>query len=232
MQALFLRVAILSLTCSAVLLPLLLLSRRLRSRYAARTCYFLWLLLALRLLIPLSLPQAQVTVEAPGYTVSLPDPAAGTTDTVTGGGPALIPEQAAPGVAEPAAPVHRTVSVTGIAAAVWLAAGGLFLLWQLLSYAAARRALLRASRPAQEGERALLDGLRRRLGIRRPVGLFRTGRIGTPMMLGLFRPVILLPGRPMPGGELEVVLRHELAHLKRGDVAYKGLMLLDRKSVV
>ena len=37
MEALFLRVAILSLTCSAVLLPLLLLSPRLRSRYAART---------------------------------------------------------------------------------------------------------------------------------------------------------------------------------------------------
>ena len=84
MQVVFLRVAVLSLTCSAVLLPLLLLSPRLRSRYAARTCYFLWLLLALRLLIPvqLSLPRAQVTVEAPAYTLSLPAPAAGATDTV------------------------------------------------------------------------------------------------------------------------------------------------------
>lgn len=229
MQVVFLRVAVLSLTCSVVLLPLLLLSPRLRSRYAARTCYFLWLLLALRLLIPvqLSLPRAQVTVEAPAYTLSLPAPAAGATDTVGNvGGPAVLPGQAAPGGAEPAAPVHRTVSVTGIAAAVWLAVGGLFLLWQLLSYAAARRALLRAARPAEEGEVAYLETLRRRSGIRRAVGLFRTGRIGTPMMLGLLRPVILLPGRPMPGGELEVVLRHELAHLRRGDVAYKGLMLL------
>ena len=229
MQVVFLRVAVLSLTCSAVLLPLLLLSPRLRSRYAARTCYFLWLLLALRLLIPvqLSLPRAQVTVEAPAYTLSLPAPAAGTADTVGNvGGPAVIPEPAAPGGVEPAAPVHRTVSLTGIAAAVWLAVGGIFLLWQLLSYAAARRALLRAARPAEEGELALLEALRRSSGIRRAVGLFRTGRIGTPMMLGLLRPVILLPGRPMPGGELEVVLRHELAHLRRGDVAYKGLMLL------
>ncbi|BDF70726.1 hypothetical protein CE91St41_20450 [Oscillospiraceae bacterium] len=229
MQVVFLRVAVLSLTCSAVLLPLLLLSPRLRSRYAARTCYFLWLLLALRLLIPvqLSLPRAQVTVEAPVYTLSLPAPAAGATDTVgTAGGPAVLPGQAAPGGVEPAAPVHRTVSLTGIAAAVWLAVGGIFLLWQLLSYAAARRALLRAARPAEEGELALLETLRRSSGIRRAVGLFRTGRIGTPMMLGLLRPVILLPERPMSGGELEVVLRHELAHLRRGDVAYKGLMLL------
>ncbi len=229
MQVVFLRVAVLSLTCSAVLLPLLLLSPRLRSRYAARTCYFLWLLLALRLLIPvqLSLPRAQVRVEAPAYTLSLPAPAAGATDTAgTVGGPAVLPGQAAPVGVEPAAPVHRTVSVAGIAAAVWLAVGGLFLLWQLLSYAAARRALLRAACLAAEGELALLEALRRSSGIRRPVGLFRTGRIGTPMMLGLLHPVILLPERPMSGGELEVVLRHELAHLKRGDVAYKGLMLL------
>ena len=50
MEALFLRVAVLSLTGSAVLLPLLLLSGRIHHRYAAKTCYFLWLLLALRLL--------------------------------------------------------------------------------------------------------------------------------------------------------------------------------------
>ena len=49
MEALFLRVAVLSLTGSAVLLPLLLLSGRIHHRYAAKTCYFLWLLLALRL---------------------------------------------------------------------------------------------------------------------------------------------------------------------------------------
>ena len=67
MQALFLRVITLSLGCSAVLLPLLLLSRCIRHRYAARTCYFLWLLVALRLLLPVSftLPEPVVTVEAP-----------------------------------------------------------------------------------------------------------------------------------------------------------------------
>ena len=52
MEALFLRAVTLSLGCSAVLLPLLLLSRRIHHRYAARTCYVLWLLLAFRLLLP------------------------------------------------------------------------------------------------------------------------------------------------------------------------------------
>ena len=49
MEGLFLRVFTLSATTSLVLLPLLLLLPRLRHRYASRTCYFLWMLLALRL---------------------------------------------------------------------------------------------------------------------------------------------------------------------------------------
>lgn len=48
----------LSLTGSAVLLPLLLLAPRLRGRYAAGTLSVLWLVLALRMAlpVPLSLP--------------------------------------------------------------------------------------------------------------------------------------------------------------------------------
>ena len=47
MEDLLLRVLTLSAACSAVLLPLLLLARRIRHRYAARTLYVLFLLLAL-----------------------------------------------------------------------------------------------------------------------------------------------------------------------------------------
>ena len=58
MESLFVRVLTLSLTGSAVLLPLLLLAPRLRGRYAAGTLSVLWLVLALRMAlpVPLSLP--------------------------------------------------------------------------------------------------------------------------------------------------------------------------------
>ncbi len=78
MEMLFLRIVSLSLSCSAVLLPLLLLARRLHHRYAARTCYLLWLLLALRLVIPIqaALPRPAVIVEAPSHAITLDRPAA------------------------------------------------------------------------------------------------------------------------------------------------------------
>ena len=67
MENLFLRVLTLSLTVSLVLLPLLALAPRLHHRYAGRTFYVLWLVLAVRLVLPLQpvLPEPAVTVELP-----------------------------------------------------------------------------------------------------------------------------------------------------------------------
>ena len=60
------RLGYLSLTASAVLLPLLLLSTLIQKRYTAKTCYVLWLALAVWLLLPVdwSLPAPAVTPQS------------------------------------------------------------------------------------------------------------------------------------------------------------------------
>ena len=229
MEALFLRVAVLSLTGSAVLLPLLLLSGRIHHRYAAKTCYFLWLLLALRLLLPFQfpLPQPAVTVETPVYPVSLPASAVTADTHMTGpgaGGSAGNP--AAPEPVPQERSTVRQVSLTALGAWVWAAGTAGFLLWQAVSYAVARRSLLRRSLEAGGAAESLLESLRAELGVTGRAALRRAPGLPTPMMLGLVRPVILLPGREMEPEQLDVVLRHELVHLRRRDVAYKALLLL------
>ena len=74
MEALFLRVVWISLTCSVVLVPLLVGKGWLRHHVRAKALYVVWLILALRLVVPvdLSLPEPAVTVEAPSYQVALP----------------------------------------------------------------------------------------------------------------------------------------------------------------
>lgn len=230
MEALFLRMLTLSAACGAVLLPLLVLGRRIRHRYAARTMYVLWLLIAVRLILPFQfqIPAPVITVEAPGYTFELPAaPAAPAAPAGQGGAPGAPPAASVggapaitPNVPQTPAP---TVSLTELLCMVWLAGMAAFLGYQLISYALARRALLRASAPAKAEARGELDSLRGELGIRRAVDLRVTERVTSPVMLGLFRPVVLLPaGEEVPA----LVLRHELCHLKRLDVGYKGLMLL------
>ena len=117
MESLFVRVLTLSLTGSAVLLPLLLLAPRLRGRYAAGTLSVLWLVLALRMAlpVPLSLPWMAVTVDVSALpSVTLP---------AAPRAPAEVPEPAGPESVEPpravppaAAPEGRPLPLLELAA--------------------------------------------------------------------------------------------------------------------
>ena len=210
MEALFLRVLSLSLACSAVILPLLFLGRVLRSRYAARTLYFLWLLLAVRLLVPirLELPTPTVAVEVPAYTLSIPayQPAKSASANPT------QPKTDAVRPAE-AAPQRRTVSMTALGASLWGIGAAGVLLWQCLVYLLARKKLLCRAKPVE-------------LALPPKVRAVWSPEAETPMMLGVVRPLLVLPDRVVDGDALDVVLRHELCHLRRRDVIYKTLMLL------
>ena len=235
MEDLLLRVLTLSAACSAVLLPLLLLARRIRHRYAARTLYVLFLLLALRLVLPVQLSwfAPAVTVEVPSYSISAPvqRPAPVQNMTPTGqnqsGQTVQTPAQSQPQQVQTAPePEPVTIRSTQLLSVLWLAGTAVFLLFHCLSYLLARRRLLRSALSPTPEQADKCSALRQALNIRRPVGLMRSSAVRSPMMLGLARPVILLPHRGLTDSELDLTLRHELLHLKRRDVAYKAIMLL------
>ena len=235
MEDLLLRVITLSAACSAVLLPLLLLARRIRHRYAARTLYVLFLLLALRLVLPVQLNWSApaVTVEVPSYSISAPvqRPAPVQNMTPTGQNPSgqtvQTPAQSLPQQVQTAPePEPVTIRSTQLLSILWLAGAGGFLVFHVFSYLLARRRLLRSALSPTPEQADKCSALRQALNIRRPVGLMRSSAVRSPMMLGLARPVILLPDRGLTDSELDLTLRHELLHLKRRDVAYKAIMLL------
>ena len=165
MESLFVRVLTLALTGSAGLLPLLLLAPRLRGRYAAGTLSVLWLVLALRMAlpVPLSLPWTAVTVDVSALSsVTLP---------AAPRAPAEVPEPAGPESVEPpravppaAAPEGRPLPLLELAAWVWLAGGLALVGYQGAAYLLARRRLLRGAQPGTEEERAQLAALAAELG--------------------------------------------------------------------
>lgn len=228
MENLFLRVLTLSLTVSLVLLPLLALAPRLHHRYAGRTFYVLWLLLAVRLVLPVQfiLPEPAVTVELPpSQAVTVPAAVRPRAEAAVSD----VPQSAGAAESAPAAPeAVRTLSWTQLGAWLWLGGMAALLVYQGAGYALARRRLLRDAEPGSEEETALLAALAAGLGVRRAPPLLHTAGAASPMVLGLVRPVLLLPEGTLPAEELEVVLRHELTHLKRHDVAYQALLLLAR----
>ena len=221
MEALFLRVVWISLTCSVVLVPLLVGKGWLRQHVRAKALYVVWLILALRLVIPvdLSLPEPAVTVEAPSYQVALP--ARTPSANLPAGAQTEEPSAETGQTAPEAASAVRTIPVTALLSALWLFGVLAAALVQGGGYLLARRRLLRDARPDLEAE-AQAGQTAASLGLKRAVPVRRSRQVRTPMVLGLLRPVLLLP----EGQEVdEVVLCHELTHLKRLDLAYKALLV-------
>jgi beta-lactamase regulating signal transducer with metallopeptidase domain len=102
---------------------------------------------------------------------------------------------------------------------VWCA-GVLFfslrLLWGCAQVAGLRR---RAEQPCQSLA-TLVSRLARRIGLTRPADVRITRVAQSPGVIGWLRPVILLPAATIAGvtpDQLEAVLAHELAHIRRYD---------------
>ena len=219
------RMVWLSATVSAVLLPLLLASRWLQSRVKAKSLYILWLLLAVRLVVPveITLPKPAVTVQVPQYEVTIP------TNRPSGELPDDQLSPVEPNV-EPSLPqteqepdltAQTEVPVAVVLGTLWLTGVFAIALIQISSYLVTRRALLRWARPVSPETREQIQYLALRLGLKRTFQVRRSDRVRTAMVLGVLRPVLLLPQEECD----PLVVLHELNHLRRRDLEYKGLMM-------
>jgi len=102
----------------------------------------------------------------------------------------------------------------------WLLGSPAALMWLTLGVVGAER-LKRSSRVIDRGEpNRLCRELARAMDITRKVTVAICDRISTPILVGLVRPTILLPAQAVTGwspDQLELVLLHELAHVRRWD---------------
>lgn len=77
-------------------------------------------------------------------------------------------------------------------------------------------------------EHAVLRKLSLEMGLRRVSGLVWLAEVGSPVLVGIRKPLILLPERlhkSFNASELELVLSHELAHVRRRDLLWNLLLL-------
>jgi beta-lactamase regulating signal transducer with metallopeptidase domain len=102
---------------------------------------------------------------------------------------------------------------------LWIA-GVLFYTGRLVLSGFELRRMRRLSGVADAGTSRLLEELRVRLGVSRAVRLLITDRISEPMTFGFFRAVVVLPLHyvsQVPADQLELILAHEMAHIRRRD---------------
>jgi bla regulator protein blaR1 len=100
--------------------------------------------------------------------------------------------------------------VLGVAVMAWRA----FRQWQALA-----RIARSSAEPGSELE-CMLASLSRRFGIVRAIRVLISDRIDTPTLIGWLKPVVLLPtavALGFPRQQVELILAHELGHLRRYD---------------
>jgi beta-lactamase regulating signal transducer with metallopeptidase domain len=103
---------------------------------------------------------------------------------------------------------------------LWIAGVGVFSLRLVGGWVQARCWVRNRTQPRAEHWPERVERLKERLGIRRAVALLDSVRVEVPMVVGWLRPAILVPAAALSGlsvPELEAILAHELAHIRRHD---------------
>ena len=239
---LLLRLFEVSIATSFLILPLCLASRRINRRYGAKWKYYIWLLLAVRLMTPVNLPAVNDFSILPDWsrrqqiqTKEQPIQS----QAHTGSQPETVPsqsqEQGQP-VSEPPHSIDGTeevmdaqptaiMNVADIAAIVWCVGFCVFSVFQLYVYYAFRRGIFVDGRECENSSiHELVVSTSHAIGLRRTIPVIVSRKVNSPMILGIFRPVLVIPREDYSSAELNMIVRHELTHCKRHDIAFKLLL--------
>lgn len=195
-----------SLQLSVIVLLMLFISPVFGRRYSARCRYYVWAVVFAALILPI---RGNIKLKLPQFLQ------------------AVIPQNQ--GQVVSSAVVANTVAEWGwfqYVQLLWAVGAAAFIIWHLASHL---RFLSAAKRWSEEvKDPALLkifEYTKARLHIKKEVPVKRCACIKTPMVVGLVRPVVLLPPDVFSLDELRLILKHELVHIKRKDLWYKIVML-------
>lgn len=105
-------------------------------------------------------------------------------------------------------------------APVWALGVVIFQMRGIAGWLAARRLARRGVCRAPKEWEARLNRLRSQLRVSKPVELLESSLAEVPVVMGYLRPIILMPVSVlagMPAAQVEAILLHELAHIRRHD---------------
>lgn len=229
MTDIFITVFEVSVSVSLPVVLLLLSASFLNRRYAVKWKYWIWIFLAARLLIPFS--GSDIADALPQRTVQS-TPESGQGNTAYPAGTAILPGRFTVEIpAQMTAPIggreeRDGITLLGVTAYAWLAGALAFMSIHLASYFYYKSLVVKKGKAIKEGRvlRRVSD-IRRELGMKGRLRVLEYPDAASPMMIGFLKPILILPKERYSGEELSYILKHELVHLKRGDVCAKFLFM-------
>lgn len=236
---LFLNVIAISISTSLIIIFLLIFAPFLNKRYAVKWKYLIWVVIAVRLIIPfhMNVPFPQIVIDVPTE-ITVPIETNNENDAPTM--PPIEPKpieannenaNKAPLQTEqrPLQAEQRPLKFTllDITAYLWLTGCLLFLSVHIFSF------LHYKGRITKKGiavnEKYILQQVRessRKLRIKPNIRILRYEDAESPMVIGFLKPTLVLPNCDYSEEELFFVLKHELIHIKRHDIYLKLLFVI------
>lgn len=247
MEQVFRVVLSLSVSGSLVGFLILLLRPVTRRFFAKRWTYYLWLLLLVRLLVPIHgdvnlagwLSEISMGIENRQDNVTAIDQAENAANGKSTGkaqaeSDTVNIENAAQNETGTVVSVGRQernwkAGIFKIASVIWIFGLFLTVMYRLYTYRKFTREIFAGCVPVTDQRVWNKSGeIRMRLGIGRKIPLYESAAVGSPMLIGLKKPYIVLPSKllaEMAGREnaIGLILHHELVHYKKKDIWYKWL---------
>ena len=209
---------------ACLILVFLALRPLLRGRVSARIVFWVWIAVAIRLLLPVAVPVNWSPFNLTRFAYPHPRrseilmPAAESGRSTESGLP-LTPS--APAKSLQVKPAHvAMLSPVQWAASLWVLGVAVLLVWRVRTYRRFVRRLRYSHAAIDSLGAAFVAETAVGLGVR-GVQVIVTDSVGTPALHGMFRPTLLFPPglmEKLSRREIELIVAHELGHHKRRDL--------------
>jgi beta-lactamase regulating signal transducer with metallopeptidase domain len=214
-------ILIMSASGSILALLLFVLKPFIKNRLPKSAQYYLWLVVAAALLVPISrfvalpannaaIPSIADTIDRVIVTNEEIHETVKRYQVVDEDGYIGIPVENQP-IVDELVPDPRYVELWDWCAIIWWIGAIIMAAYFLCAYSHFVEKMKRTNVPS---------------GIDCAVPVYRNAKAATPMLIGLFNPIIVLPDQEYTEEQLHSVLLHELTHLRRKDVLVKWLSVL------
>lgn len=217
-----------SVSASLAVILLVMLAPFLNRHYAAKWRYYIWIFLAFWLVIPFyggNGKSATVQTEAVSQHKEKQTDTLVNNHTLSRRIVVTFPQQMTTPVIAKREKKVSSVTLLDLVAYLWITVAAANLFFNMISYLHYKRQLQKDGVYLTDWQilkqmRLLSEELR----IKNHIPVIGYTKATSPMIIGLLKPVLVLPKEKYSTEELFFVLKHELVHLKRRDVYFKFLI--------
>lgn len=234
-----------SVAMSFVIIFVFIISKMVNNKYKMKWRYFVWLFIAIRLLIPINIkvdkpvidivpPDTNVEITVPMFgrnienmkdnfnTVNENDVNDNANENTSEINQDL--NEVSNGNTNEIAWVNsKQIKLINFIQIVWIAGMIISFLFYLVNFIIFK---IKIKEHLEKMNSKLFEQIKSELNIKRKVNLCKCSLINSPVFVGFVSPIILMPYTNYADEELKLIYKHELTHFKRMDVWYKLILVI------